>query len=49
MEIPITVFMYTRRPDGSVIQKDYFYDETGNLMVEEIYNSIEILCKVWYY
>ena len=37
-EIPITIFMYSREIDGSITQKDYFFDKMGNLMVEEIHN-----------
>lgn len=40
--IPITVFMYVKEVDLSVIQKDYFTDENGNEFVEYMYNSPEI-------
>lgn len=39
VDFPITVFMYVRDNDNSVIQKDYFIDETENRYVEYIYNS----------
>lgn len=41
-DIPITVFMYVREKDSSIIQKDYFIDEKGNRHVEYIYNSPSI-------
>ena len=39
IDIPITVFMYIRKKDNSIIQKDYFIDENGQNVVEYIYNS----------
>lgn len=39
IDIPITVFMYIREKDNSIIQKDYFMDESGKKYVEYIYNS----------
>lgn len=39
IDIPITVFMYVREKDNSIIQKDYFMDESGKKYVEYIYNS----------
>lgn len=39
IDIPITVFMYEREKDNSITQKDYYYDITGDLMVELIYNN----------
>jgi len=42
VDIPITVFMYTKEKDSSIIQKDYFIDERGNQYVEYIYNSPQI-------
>lgn len=42
IDIPITVFMYIRKKDNSVIQKDYFIDENGQNVVEYIYNSPSI-------
>ena len=41
-EIPITVFMYVREKDSSIIQKDYFVDLQDNMLVEYIYNSPQI-------
>ena len=41
-EIPITVFMYTREIDDSIIQYDYFFDANENEYVEEIYNAPQI-------
>lgn len=38
-DIPITVFMYVRQKDNSIIQKDYFIDNYNQLYVEYIYNS----------
>lgn len=29
IDIPITVFMYVRRKDNSIIQKDYFIDKNN--------------------
>ena len=40
--IPITVFMYVKEDDLSVIQKDYFTNENGNEFVECMYNSPDI-------
>ena len=40
--IPITVFMYVKEADLSVIQKDYFINENGNEFVEYMYNSPDI-------
>lgn len=42
IDFPITVFMYIREKDNSVIQKDYFIDEVGQKYVEYIYNSPSI-------
>ena len=42
IDIPITVFMYIRRKDNSIIQKDYFIDENDHNYVEYIYNSPSI-------
>ena len=42
MDIPITVFMYVRENDNSIIQKDYFIDKNGQNCVEYIYNSPSI-------
>ncbi len=39
IDIPITVFMYIRKKDNSIIQKDYFIDENNQNYVEYIYNS----------
>ena len=39
VDIPITIFMYVREEDNSIIQKDYFIDEDGGEWVEYIYNS----------
>ena len=39
IDIPITVFMYVREKDESIIQKDYFVDKNGERLVEYIYNS----------
>lgn len=39
IDIPITVFMYIKKADGSIIQKDYFLDENDQKFVEYIYNS----------
>jgi len=39
INIPITVFMYVREKDNSIVQKDYFIDESGRRYVEYIYNS----------
>lgn len=39
LDIPITVFMYVRGKDNSIIQKDYFIDENRREYVEYIYNS----------
>jgi len=41
-DIPITVFMYTREKDNTIIQKDYFIDESRNKYVEYIYNSPQV-------
>ena len=38
IDFPITVFMFVRNKDGSIIQKDYYY-ENDILMVEDLYNS----------
>lgn len=38
-DIPITIFMYSRKKDGSIIQHDYFFDENNELYVEEIHNT----------
>ena len=43
IDIPITVFMYKRFEDNSIIQYDYFYDENNQLYVERMYNSPEIV------
>lgn len=42
IDIPITVFMYVREKDNSIIQKDYFIDKNGQSCVEYIYNSPSI-------
>lgn len=42
IDIPITVFMYIRKKDNSIIQKDYFIDENEQNVVEYIYNSPSI-------
>lgn len=42
IDIPITVFMYVRENDNSIIQKDYFIAESGMEYVEYIYNSSSI-------
>lgn len=42
IDIPITVFMYVRNNDNSIIQKDYFVDKNENYSVEYIYNSPSI-------
>lgn len=42
IDIPITIFMYARKKDNSIIQKDYFIDENGQKYVEYIYNSPSI-------
>ena len=42
IDIPITVFMYVRKKDNSIIQKDYFIDKNGQNFVEYIYNSPSI-------
>ncbi len=39
VDIPITIFMYIKEMDGSIIQKDYFFDEHNKKFVEYIYNS----------
>lgn len=41
-DIPITVFMYVKEDDMSIVQKDYFIDEKDNKYVEYIYNSPQI-------
>lgn len=38
-DIPITVFMYVVEKDGSITQKDYFFDENSREFVEYIHNS----------
>lgn len=42
IDIPITVFMYVREKDNSIIQKDYFIGKNGQSCVEYIYNSPSI-------
>ena len=42
IDIPITVFMYVREKDNSIIQKDYFIDKNGQSYIEYIYNSPSI-------
>lgn len=42
IDIPITVFMYIRTRDNSIIQKDYFIDKNNQNCVEYIYNSPSI-------
>lgn len=42
-DIPITVFMYEKEDNLSIVQKDYYYDCNGKLMIERIYNSPEIV------
>lgn len=37
-DLPITIFMYVRNRDNSIVQNDYFYDN-GELYVDHIYNS----------
>ena len=39
IDIPITVFMYVREKDGSILQKDYFFNECQEELVEYIHNS----------
>lgn len=39
INIPITVFMYVKERDGSITQKDYFFDEKNRDFVEYIHNS----------
>lgn len=42
INIPITIFMYEKELDGSIIQKDYFYKNDSDILyVEKIYNSKE--------
>lgn len=41
IDVPITVFMYVRENDGSITQKDYFFNSENELMVENMYNSRE--------
>lgn len=43
IDLPITIFMYTREKDASIIQKDYYFTEDGNRFVEYIYNSPAIV------
>ena len=43
IDIPITVFMYVKNDDLSIVQKDYFTDENNDKFVEYIYNSPEIV------
>lgn len=38
-EIPITVFMYIRNNDNSIVQNDYYIDLFKKCYVEKIYNS----------
>lgn len=40
IEIPITIFMYVRKKDGSIEQNDYFISD-DDFYVEKIYNSQE--------
>lgn len=42
-EIPITIFMYVRQKDGSIIQNDYFIEDNGKLRLEKMFNSVEIV------
>lgn len=42
-EIPITIFMYVRQKDGSIIQNDYFIEDNGKLRLEKMFNSAEIV------
>lgn len=39
IDIPITIFMYVKQKDGSITQKDYFWDEYNKEFVEYIHNS----------
>ncbi len=39
IDIPITVFMYVKQENGTIIQKDYFVDEENENFVEYIYNT----------
>lgn len=41
-DIPITVFMFVRMEDNSIVQKDYYIDKDNRNFVEYIYNSPEI-------
>lgn len=41
-EIPITVFMYTKESDLSIVQKDYYFNDNEEPYVEYIYNSPRI-------
>lgn len=38
-DIPMTIFMFQRSKDGSVVQNEFIYDENNNLKVEEMYNT----------
>lgn len=42
IDIPVTVFMYIKEKDNSIIQKDYFIGENNQNYVEYIYNSPSI-------
>ena len=43
IDIPITIFMFIRQLDGSIIQNDYYIDKNYNLWLEKINNSPEIV------
>lgn len=42
IEIPITIFMYIKQEDLSILQKDYYINNNGEEFVELIFNSPDI-------
>ena len=41
ISIPISVFLFEKLEDGSIVEKDYYYDENNDLWVEERINTPE--------
>lgn len=41
LSIPISVFLFEELENGAIVEKDYYYDDTNELWVEERINTLE--------